>query len=212
MNLCLLCDEHDAMGGQLCPGCTKATVVRLEAMPTLYEGLRPFLTPSAAVAQGRGGKGGPAPLPVVEGILDLRGLVVGALEDWLSAVRQERGMRQLASRPGVDGRLAAAVSGLIGNMPWIASAWPTAGTFAGEIRDLARSVSSTIGPPATARGTRIGNCPAVDPSGALCGAVLRLAPGEKAVRCEWCGNQYPPYTWAQLKTWIDEDTAANDAA
>jgi len=212
VNLCLLCTEHDAMGGYLCPGCTKGTVVRLEAMPTLYEGLRPFLTPSAAVTQGRGGKGGPAPLPVVEGILDLRGLMVGALEDWLSAVRQERGMRQLAARPGVDGRLAAAVSGLIGNMPWIASAWPTAGTFAGEIRDLARSVSSTIGPPATARGTRIGNCPAVDPSGALCGAVLRLAPGEKAVRCEWCGNQYPPYTWAQLKTWIDEDAKAGNVA
>ncbi|MET8172825.1 hypothetical protein [Streptomyces clavifer] len=213
MILCLLCDEHDAMGGYLCPGCTKATVVRLEAMPTLYDGLGLFLTPSAAVAQGRGGKGGPAPLPVVEGVLDLRGVMVGTLEDWLSAVRQERGMRQHpAARPGVDGRLAAAVSGLMRHMPWIAVSWPTAGTFAGEIRDLARSVSSTIRPSTTDRGTRIGNCPAVDPSGALCGAVLRLAPGEKAVRCEWCGNQYPPYVWAQLKTWIDEDTKAGSAA
>lgn len=212
MNTCLLCDEHDALGGYLCPGCTKATVVRLECLPTLYEGLRPFLAPSSAVAQGRGGKGGPPPLPVVESILDLRGVMVATLEDWLSAVREERGMRQLSSRPGVDGRLAAAVSGLLAQMPWVASAWPQAGTFAEEVRDLARSVSSTIRSPEPPRGTRIGNCPAVDPSGALCGAVLRLAPGEKAVRCEWCGNQYPPYTWAQLKTWIDEDTGAGNVA
>ncbi|MFJ3083867.1 hypothetical protein ACIPJG_29460 [Streptomyces halstedii] len=213
MNLCLLCDEHDAMGGYLCPGCTKATVVRLECMPTLYEGLRPFLTPSSAVSQGRGGKGGPAPLPVVEGILDLRGVMVGTLEDWLSAVRQERGMRQQpAARRGVNGRLDAAVEGLLRHMPWIAVSWSEAGLFAREVRDLARSVSSTIRSPEPPRGIRVGNCPAADSSGALCGAVLRLAPGEKAVRCQWCGNQYPPYTWAQLKVWIDEDTRVHGAA
>lgn len=212
MSDCLLCDKHDDTDGYLCPGCTKATVVRLECLPDLYDGLLPFLTPSTAVGQGRSGKGGPAPLPVVEDVLDLRGRMVGTLEDWLSAVRQERGMR--GPRPGgVDGRLAAAVSGLLRNMPWIAVSWPQAGTFAEEIRDLAKSVTTIVRPAADqARGTRIGNCPAVDPSGALCGAVLRLAPGEKAVRCEWCGNRYPPIVWPQLKTWMTEDARAGNVA
>lgn len=212
MTLCLLCDEHDAMGGYLCPGCTKATVVRLEALPTLYDGLLPFLTPSTAVGQGRSGKGGPAPLPVVEDVLDLRGQMVGTLEDWLAAVRQERGMRA-PGLGGVDGRLAAAVAGLLANMPWIAMSWSEAGTFAGEMRELAESVRSIVAPgPAVERGRRIGHCPAMDPAGVLCGAVLWLRPGEKAVCCEWCTTRYPPYVWGQLKAWMGEDEKARDAA
>ncbi|MFD5874038.1 hypothetical protein [Streptomyces sp. NPDC060322] len=204
MNLCLLCDKHDAMGGYLCPGCTKATVVRLECLPGLYDGLLPFLAPSTAVGQGRSGKGGPAPLPVVESILDLRGVMVGQLEDWLSAVRQERGMRG-PRQGGVDGRLAGAVSGLLRNMPWIAVSWSQAGAFAEEIRDLARDVKSIVAPAVDeVRGTRVGNCQSVDVSGAICGAVLRLVPGDRVVHCDWCGMNWPPATWAQLKTWIDE--------
>lgn len=205
MTTCLLCEEHDAMGGYLCPGCTKATVVRLECLPSLYDGLLPFLTPSTAVGQGRSGKGGPAPLPVVESILDLRGVMVGALEDWLSAVRQERGMR--GPRPsGVDGRLAVAVNGLLRNMPWIAMSWSEAGTFAEEIRDLVRSVSSIVSPAApTERGTRVGNCPAQFEDGVICGAVLRLASGERVVTCSWCQTSYPPATWSGLKVLIDHD-------
>ncbi|MFJ3706615.1 MULTISPECIES: hypothetical protein [unclassified Streptomyces] len=210
MDLCQLCTQHDAMGGYLCPGCTKATVVRLECLPTLYDALSLFLAPSAAVGQGRSGKGGPPPLPVAEGILDLRGVMVGTLEDWLSAIRQERGMRQHpAARPGVDGRLAAAVSGLLRHMPWVASAWPTAGTFAEEIRDLARSASSVIRPAApTEQGTRVGTCPAQFDDGRVCGAVLRLAPGERVVTCSWCRTSYPPATWVGLKVLVDQDTKA----
>lgn len=205
MNLCLLCDEHDAMGGYLCPGCTKATVVRLECMPALHDGLLPFLVPSTAVGQGRSGKGGPAPLPVVESILDLRVTMVGALEDWLSAVHQERGMRE--PRPGgVDGRLVTAASGLLRNVPWIAVSWPQAGVFAEEIRDLARSVSSIVAPAVSeVRGTRVGNCPAVFEDGVICGAALRLAPGERVVTCAWCQTSYPPATWPELKALIDHD-------
>ncbi|QYA94030.1 hypothetical protein KZO11_10070 [Streptomyces anulatus] len=213
MNLCLLCEQPDETGSYLCPGCSKATRVRLEALPVLYRGLGTLLAPSTAVSQGRGGKGGPPPLPVAEGILDMRGVMVGTLEDWLSAVRQERGMRQHpAARRGVDGRLDAAVEGLLRHMPWITVSWPQAGEFAGEIRDLAGSVASILRPSAPERGARVGNCPAVDPSGAICGAVLHLAPGEKAIVCPWCTCSYPPYVWAQLKTWVDEDTAAHSVA
>ena len=211
MDLCQLCTQHDAMGGYLCPGCTKDTVVRLECLPALYDGLRSFLAPSSSIGQGRQGKGGPAPLPVREEILDLRGPggMVGIVENWLSAVRQERGMQQPTLAGSVEGRLSAAATGLIVNMPWISVSWPTAGTFAEEIRDLARSVSSIIRPAApTEQGTRIGKCPAVFDDGGVCGAVLRLAPGERVVTCSWCRMTYPPATWVGLKVLIDEDSKA----
>ncbi|MYS34904.1 hypothetical protein K388_01902 [Streptomyces sp. KhCrAH-43] len=215
MNTCQLCEQPDETGSYLCVGCTRATTVRLECLPDLYAGLLPFLAPSTAVAQGRGGKGGPAPLPVREEILDLRGPggMVGVVEDWLAALRADRGWQPLVPAGSVEARLKSAVHGLHANMPWIATTWPQAGTFASEIRDLEKGVRSIIAPePAADRGRRIGNCPALDPSGTLCGAVLRLAPGEKAVRCEWCGTAYPPYVWGQLKTWMAEDQAARDVA
>ncbi|WP_326659579.1 hypothetical protein [Streptomyces sp. NBC_00385] len=215
MGTCLLCDTNDSAGGYLCLACTKNTVVRLECLPDLYDGLLPFLAPSTAVALGRSGKGGPAPLPVRTETLDLRGPggMVGVVEDHLAAVRQERGMRRLVPVGSVETRLKAAVAGLRDNMPWISVSWPEAGTFAGEIRDLTRSVRSIIAPePAVDRGERLGNCPAMDPSGTLCGAVLWLPRGEKAVRCEWCDTRYPPYVWHQLKAWMTEDEKARDSA
>ncbi|WP_406462996.1 hypothetical protein OHB07_16260 [Streptomyces sp. NBC_00111] len=210
MDLCQLCTQHDAVGGYLCPGCTKATVVRLECLPALYDALAPFLAPSSAVTQGRSGKGGPAPLPVVEGVLDLRGPggMVGVVEDWLSALRLDRGMRQVASAGSVEGRLKSAVAGLLANMPWIAVSWPEAGTFASEIRDLARSVASIVRPAApTERGTRMGRCPAQFDDSGVCGAELRLGPGERVVTCTWCRTSYPPATWEGLKVLMDHDTA-----
>lgn len=214
MTTCLLCDEHDDTGGALCPGCTKATRVRLEALPVLYRALAPLLTPSVSVGQGRSGKGGPAPIPVTLDILDIRGPggMASLLESWVDAVRHERGRPEQPHTGSPEGRVDRAVGALLGHLPWIAVSWSEAGDFAKEVKELARSVSTMIRPPDTQRGTRIGNCPAIDLSGALCGAVLRLAPGEKAVRCEWCGNRYPPFVWAQLKTWIDEDAKARNAA
>ncbi|MFF4246245.1 hypothetical protein ACFYY2_17505 [Streptomyces sp. NPDC001822] len=215
MDLCQLCTQHDAMGGYLCPGCTKDTVARLDCLPSLYEGLLSFLAPSMAVSQGRAGKGGPAPLPVRAEILDLRGPggMVGVVEDWLSAVRLERGMRQPTPAGSVEGRLKAAVAGLIVNMPWIAVSWPQAGTFAEEIRALTRSASSIVSPAVDeVRGTRVGTCPAQFDDGGVCGAVLRLLPGEQVVTCSWCGTSYPPATWVELKVLIDKDTRARNAA
>lgn len=226
MNTCLLCEQPDETGGYLCPGCTKATVVRLECLPDLYDGLLPFLTPSAAVSQGRSGKGGPAPLPVVEEILDLRGPggMVGVVENWLSAVLQERGVQQAAVALDViqgnrapagtiEARLKVAVSGLQANMPWIAVSWPEAGTFAEEIHDLTKSVRSIIAPlDPTERGIRLGKCPAVDESGNICGAILTYRRGEAVVTCPWCTCAFPPATWAGLKEFIDHDEKVRSAA
>lgn len=211
MDLCQLCTQHDAMGGYLCPGCTKVTRVRLECLPALYDGLLPFLAPSSAIGQGRSGKGGPAPLPVREEILDLRGPggMVGVAEGWLSAVRQERSMRPVVPVGSVERRLAAAVSGLLVNLAWIAVSWEQAGACAGEIRDLVRDVQSIVAPAvAEVRGTRVGTCPAVHDDGGVCGAVLRLGHGERVVTCPWCRTSYPPATWVGLKVLIDEDPKA----
>ncbi|MGW1219490.1 hypothetical protein ACWD6O_34470 [Streptomyces californicus] len=216
MNTCQMCEQPNEIGGLLCTGCTKATVVRLESLPALHRGLAPFLQPVGGIGAGRSGKGGPAPLPVNEEILDLRGPggLVGAAERWLDDVRRDRGHAAITPSGGVEARLRAAVDGLLSEMAWIALSWPSAGYFAKDIRDLVNSVRSIIAPvPAVEAGQRVGNCPAVvQPAGTLCGAVLRLAPGEKAVRCQWCGTAYPPYVWAQLKVWIDEDTRARGAA
>ncbi|RPK85093.1 hypothetical protein [Streptomyces sp. ADI98-10] len=215
VNLCLLCDKPEPTGSYLCIGCTKDTEVWVQSLPALNRGLAPFLRPAGGVGTGRSGKGGPAPLPVNEDILDLRGPggIVGVAERWLADVRRDRGHTVATPSGGGDARLQAAVDGLLANMPWIAVSWPNAGYFAKDIRDLTKSLTSIIAPtPAVSRGQRVGNCPAVDPSGTICGAVLRLAPGEKAIVCPWCTCSYPPYVWAQLKTWVDEDARAGNAA
>lgn len=215
MDLCQHCTEHDTMGGMLCPGCTKTTRVRLEALPVLYRGLAPLLTPSASIGQGRTGKGGPAPIPVTLDVLDIRGPggMTSLLESWVDAVRHERRRPEQPHNGSPQGRVDRATGELLGHLPWIAVSWSEAGEFAREIQELARSVSSIIRPAApTERGTRVGRCPAQHEDGTLCGAVLRLGHGERVVTCAWCGTSYPPATWIGLKVLIDEDTRAGNAA
>lgn len=211
---CLLCEQPDETGSYLCPGCTKSTRVRLEGLPVLYRGLGALLAPAGGVGQGRSGKGGPAPIPVSLDVLDVRGPggMAGLLESWVDAARHDRGRPEPAHTGSPEGRVDRACGELLGHMPWIAVSWPEAGQFAGEIRELARSVTSMIRPPAAERGSRVGNCQSVDMSGAICGAALWLAPGEQVVHCGWCGMNWPPATWTQLKTWIDEDAKARSVA
>ena len=85
---------------------------------------------------------------------------------------------------------------LWGTIGWIAAAWPMAGSFAEEIRDLAGSVASIVNPPEPS--WRLGRCPAVN-GGEVCGAVLRVPAGTAEVVCSWCGVHYPPESWADLK-------------
>jgi hypothetical protein len=217
VNTCQLC-ETPLEDGMLCVGCTKATRVRIEALPALYRGLEPFLAPPGGASQERGAKPVYAPLPVVEDILDLRGPggIVGVVGSWLAAIRADRQMSTTvdpASALGVEGRLLAGVTELIGHLPWVAVSWPGAGEFAADIREVTRSVSSIVQPSVTAaRSTRIGNCPAQFEDGVICGAVLRLGAGERVVTCEWCRTSYPPATWAGLKEFIDGDARTGNAA
>lgn len=205
---CPLCDQPT--DGQLCALCTKSLRTRLEALPELYAALAPCLAPSSAPAGlGRGSTPVYAPLPVVERVLDLRGPggMVGVLEDWLDAVRRDRGMRIDPHHGGTEPRLARAVGGLIANLPWVAECWPQAGELATEVRDLIRDTRSVISP--TDRGLRLGLCPApVDGASGTCGAVLRYRAGEQIVTCRWCSATYPPATWTGLKQRIDEGVAS----
>lgn len=206
--ICLLCERHDAMGGYLCPGCAKATIVRLELLPKLYDGLAAFLQPGATARGGRISTAVEPGLPVAELPLTMRGPggMVGVTEDWLSAVHQDRQMGEPDRLGTHEQRLARAVAGLLANMPWIVMSWPAAGAFAEEIREIANSARSVISPvdPADV-GKRIGACPAVDASGVICGAALRHHPGETVIVCAWCGCSFPPATWPGLKVFIDHD-------
>jgi hypothetical protein len=47
--------------------------------------------------------------------------------------------------------------------------------------------------------TGLGNCPTIDESGAVCGAVLRLGEGESAATCRWCGASWAPELWPALR-------------
>lgn len=216
MTECLLCETYDAEDAYLCVGCTKSTVVRLECLPDLYKALAAYLVPGASGPVGRSATAVHAPMPVAEVPLTMRGPggMVGVVEDWLTLVREERAMAAVVPCGSLEHRLQAAVVGLRNNMGWIAVSWPLAGAFAEEVKeqaDAARSIVAPRNPPE--RGVRLGKCPAVDDSGNLCGAILRLYPGEKVVQCRWCECSFPPATWSGLKVLIDHDEkAADDAA
>ncbi|MET9953527.1 hypothetical protein ABZ135_18520 [Streptomyces sp. NPDC006339] len=210
MNNCGMCEtlvEH----GYLCPGCTRALADRLDRMPLLYRALAAFLTPSVRKPSGARTNRTEAPLPVSEHVLDLRGPggIVGILEDWCTAMYRDRGQTAPARTGNIEQRIAHAATTLRRNCPAIAAEWPATGDLAHEIRDLERSVTTITG--ATDRpnpGHRLGPCPAEHTDGTLCGATLRLPPGNTVVTCPWCGQTYPPATWPDLRTLIDHDQQA----
>ncbi|GAA2789889.1 hypothetical protein [Streptomyces showdoensis] len=209
MSTCLLC-EHHPTDGYLCPSCSNLTAQRLGRLPRLYTALAAFLAP-AAQAQRHGGssQGGPAPLPVAEHVLTMRGPggIVGILEDWRSAMHDARRWPAPVLTTGIPHRVTAAAAALGYSMDWVARSWPEAGQFAREIRDVHAAAASVVHPQlAEERGTRLGKCPAVDPEGLVCGAILRHYPGERAVTCRWCGCAFEPHEWGDLRRWIDEES------
>lgn len=213
MNLCGLC-EQQLEHGHLCPGCTRATLDRLNRMPRLWEALAAFLAPgsSASTPTGRT-RAAEAPLPVREHVLNLRaaGGIAGVLEDWRRAMQEDRGWGPPAIPADVGRRVAVAARGLAMNMDWIAAEWPMAGEMAAELRSLEGDVLTIVDPedPADRRrrvGTRIGSCvAAVD--GGVCGAVLRVYPGDALLVCRWCGTEYGPEQYLMLKALQPADAA-----
>ena len=209
MTDCGMCEtpiEH----GYLCPSDTRALADRLHRMPWFYTALAGFLTPAVRPSEGTRTGRAYAPLPVSEHVLDLRGPggLVGVLEDWHRAMQRDRGLTAPPVYGSIENRIGRAAWALARNAPSIAAEWPAAGDLAHEIRDVERSVASIVGAVDRPRGQRLGPCPAQHTDGSLCGAILRLQPGEQVVTCQWCGSTFPPATWAGLKKLIDHDQAA----
>lgn len=204
---CQLCERNQA-DGYLCPGCTLATARRLDRMPKLYAGLEAFLQSGGQRDTGGRSQAVDAPLPAAEPVLSLRGPggIVGVLEDWRSAMQADRGWSEPDTAGLIESRIHRAARALSINLDWIAAGWPLAGAFAEEVRDLERDVASIVNPPdPSERSRRLGACPAVDPSGTICGAILRHYLNQPLVTCRWCGCTYPPASWPDLKAFIDQD-------
>jgi hypothetical protein len=207
VNDCGLCEQQLEHDSYLCPGCARATTERLNRMPKLWTALAAFLAPGSTTSPQHGRtRPAEAPLPVREHVLNLRaaGGIVGVLEDWRAAMQRDRGWGPPATPAALSARVTTAARGLAMNMDWIAAQWPEAGLFAQEIRDLERDILTIVDPedPEELRhrhGTRIGYCVAALPDAAVCGAVLRVYPGDALLTCRWCGTEYGPEQYLLLK-------------
>jgi hypothetical protein len=201
--------ERQLEHGHLCPGCTLALAERLRRMPKLYAALEGFLAPGAHGISERGHSGSAfAALPVTEAVLDLRyGGIALVLEGWRSDVQSVRGWGEPAITGTVERRVMAAARWLGMSLEWIAASYPAAGDLAQEVRNLERAALSIVGA-LPERGRRIGQCVAVDTSGAVCGATIRHHPGERRLVCPWCQTSYGPEDWLTLKHFQPEPHCA----
>lgn len=197
---CGLC-ERGLEHGYLCPGDTLALAERLDRMPKLYEALGAFLLPAARAETQRFASGrSEPPLPVDEATLDLRyGGIALVLESWRSDVQSVRGWGQPSVEGSVERRVLAAARWLSMNLEWIAASYPAAGELAREVREVEGAALSIVGA-LPDRGRRIGHCVAADPSGVVCGAVLRHHSGETRIVCPWCTCVYEQRDFLMLKS------------
>jgi LSD1 subclass zinc finger protein len=194
---CELCQQPQDGDAYLCEPCVR------KLGQQLAEELVPL---GSNWPRGNGGHGtqSHAPLPLAEHPLVLRagGGMVSILEDWRMALHDDCGWSAPVIPAGAEPRIRAAVQGLTVNLPWISERWPQAGTFAAEIRNLYREVTS-ITAPAERPGVRVGYCPAVY-DGVDCRAVLHLQRGKDTIRCNWCDAEYPQVLWLWLRSVQDD--------
>jgi hypothetical protein len=204
---CGLC-ERDLPDGYLCPGDTLALAERLERLPKLFVELALYLQPGPPATGERIPTKAVHPgLPLNEAALDLRhGGIVLVLESWRSDIQSVRGWGEPATDGGLDRRVFAAARGISLQLEWIAADYPAAGDLAREVREMEGAALSVVGAKPD-RGRRIGECVAVDPSGIVCGAVLRHKAGETRLICPWCTCVYEARDFLTLKT-LQPDEAA----
>ena len=202
---CGLC-ERDLEHGYLCQGDTLALAERLDRMPKIYAALAGFLAPAVhGGAERVSVKVTEAPLPVDEAVLDLRyGGIALVLEGWRSDVQAVRGWGQPSIEGSVERRVLVAARWLGMSLEWIAADYPAAGDLAHEVREMEGAALSIVGA-LPERGRRIGQCVAVDASGAICGAVLRHRSGETRLVCPWCTCTYASGDFLMLKTLQPEE-------
>lgn len=207
MNQCGMC-ERPIEHGHLCSGDTLALAERLERLPKVYAALAGFLAPASAPSADRvSSSPAGSRLPVNEAVLDLRyGGIALVLESWRADVQSVRGWGQPAVEGSVEQRVLVAARSLSMNLEWIAASYPAAGDLAREVREMEGAALSIVGA-LPERGRRIGQCVAVDPSGVVCGAVLRHQAGETNLVCPWCTCVYEARDFLMLRT-LQPDEAA----
>lgn len=202
--ICALCTTHALEHGTLCPTCTRDTLDRLHQLPRLWAALDSWLTPGTTGSPQYGGRvrRAEAPLPLNQEVLDLRaaGGIAGVLEDWHTAICQERGLPAPVRPASLARRVTTAAAALAGNIYFIAL-WEQGGTLAAEVRRLVERVRQVVEPgpdPERPQPTLLGHCIAADPAGVICGARI-YADMTKTVQCGWCLCPYPPDTWLALR-------------
>lgn len=194
---CELCNEPTA--GYLCRACELDTADRLERLPEMFDDLATLgIRGRALEATRRGSRPAFSPTP------DLKPMAIrwgfNILPSWHSVLAEDSGwpMQHTGfALGGEDDRILGACIALRASAAWIAAAWPAAGAFAEEVRDLFDDVRQVLRLPDLPR--RMGPCPAKH-DGVLCGAPLQLPRGQQVIRCAWCEATYPPGVWAALRS------------
>ncbi|HEY5834653.1 hypothetical protein [Streptomyces sp.] len=173
-----------------------ATLDRLGDMPALFKRLEDLLQPSV--------RPGPRYTPAIHSpaltdfaVVDVRHEMARTLGSWHRALFDALEWEPPALIHDPGQQVEAATKTLRTNLPWIASSWPAAGDFAGEIHELHRSAVSVARP--RSRALRGGVCPAEGEGGARCGAVLRLPERGTVITCQWCSSTYPLEAWPSLR-------------
>ncbi|MEU6490369.1 hypothetical protein ABZ890_08245 [Streptomyces sp. NPDC046984] len=204
---CGVCDralEH----GYLCPGDTLALAKRLDRLPALSGRLSASLAPTVRAPAERvsTGRFGPSS-PVNDAALELwYGGMACVLERWRSDIQSWKGWGEPAIEGGVERRVLVATRWICMSLEWIAAEYPSAGDLAREVKELEGAASSILGE-GEDRGRRIGQCVAIDPSGVICGAVLRHRTGETRIVCPWCTCVYGPDDFLMLRHFQPHEAA-----
>lgn len=194
--LCELCEAPSTL--RVHDGCRERLDGHLKALPGAWRALALFLTPAPATASIGRPTRDEAPLPVRLDVLDLRARGgIERLAEWERDWRNLLGWSPAPFRGTVEQTITGLVVFLRNNLLWACDQHPAIRDFNTEVRQVTTEIASVINPPEPSR--RLGYCPSVDESGTLCGAVVRLAPGQTSASCSWCGASWGPERWIELR-------------
>ncbi|MEU6344460.1 hypothetical protein ABZ883_26330 [Streptomyces sp. NPDC046977] len=202
---CGLCCEElgpDETARFACRDCQARLSAHLRELPDLYRQLGAAMVPGTAPAGEFVSGSRDRHLPVNEDALSLRawGGMVTALEAREEEWRRVLGLGAMARFRGTaEQALTATVEFLGSHLWWACEKYPDIDGLAEDVRVLRGAALSVVSPldPAE-RPRRLGFCLAAVDEGA-CGAVVRLMPKETVARCSWCGTDWRPERWLELK-------------
>lgn len=195
---CEVCDYPAAV--RVHDGCRERLDGRLAALPGAWRALALWLVPSPAGDRQGARVRDEAPLPVRLDVLDLRARGgIERLADW------ERDSRELLRWPpppfrgSVEQAVTGTVAFLRANLLWLCDQHPGIRDLDREVAEITAAIASVVDPVEPAdRPRRLGYCATVTVEG-YCGAVVTLRPGAATAPCRWCGTDWGPDRWLQLR-------------